>query len=100
MIICSSTSVAQNPVYCTPQSEFPFQDWIEDVTVGPLVNLESGKFLDYSTAGYSDYTDLVAPVIDRTQPVDFNLVAGFSGCESIQRSGTFYEGKINALDEI
>lgn len=64
---------------CTAQSDFPFQEWIEDVTVGTLTNLGSGKFRDYSTAGYSDYTDLVAPVLDRADPVSYVFNIGNSG---------------------
>gem|GEM_PF-1474908 len=64
---------------CPAQSEFPFQEWIEDLTVGPLSNLGSGKFRDYSSAGYSDYTDLESDPIDRANPIDYLLNAGFSG---------------------
>ena len=69
--------------YCPAQSAFPFEEWIEDVTVGTLENLGSGKFRDYNTAGYSDYTDLESSAIDRNQPVNFNLVAGFSGASTL-----------------
>jgi len=66
---------------CPAQSEFPFQEWIEDVTIGNLSNLGSGKFRDFSSAGYSDYTDLESDPIDRANPVDYTLNAGFSGAD-------------------
>lgn len=64
---------------CTAQAEFPFQEWIEDVTVGTLMNLGSGKFRDYSTAGYSDYTDLDPPILALGQPVSYTFTIGNSG---------------------
>ncbi len=64
---------------CTAQSEFPWQEWIEDVQIGTLENYDSGKFRNYATAGYSDYTDLVSAPIDRSNPVEYVLNTGFSG---------------------
>ena len=64
---------------CTAQAEFPFQEWIEDVTVGTLMNLGSGKFRDYSDAGYSDYTDLDPPTLALGQRVPYTFTIGNSG---------------------
>ncbi len=61
---------------CTAQSEFPFQEWIEDVTVGTLTNLGSGKFRDYASAGYSDYTDLDPPILEMGEPISYTFTIG------------------------
>jgi len=74
--VCGGTPPEEN---CTAQSEFPFQEWIEDVTIGPLANLGSGKFRDYATAGYSDFTDLSSDPVNRGNQVDYTFNAGFSG---------------------
>ena len=76
---CLSSCGNPPMVNCTAQAEFPFQEWIEDVTVGTLTNLGSGKFRDYSTAGYSDYTDLDPPVLEMGQPVSYSFTIGNSG---------------------
>jgi len=76
---------------CPAQSEFPFQEWIEDVTIGNLSNLGSGKFIDFSNAGYSDFTDLESAPNDRADLVEFTLNAGFSGANP----GDFWTGFID-----
>ncbi len=68
-----------SPPNCTAQADFPFQEWIEDVSFGSLENLGSGKFRDFSTAGYSDFTDLDPAAINRTNPVDYTFNIGNSG---------------------
>ena len=64
---------------CPAQADFPFQEWIEDVTIGTLSNLGSGKFIDFSDAGYSDFTDLESAPNDRADLVEYTFNAGFSG---------------------
>ncbi len=88
---CLSSCIAPPIANCPAQSEFPFQEWIEDVTIGSLSNLGSGKFRDYSSAGYSDYTDIVSDPIDRANPVNYNLNAGFSGANP----GDYWTGFID-----
>jgi len=78
ILMVSSLTVSSQTI-CPAQSEFPWQEWIEDVRIGDLTNYDSGKFRDYSTFGYSDYTDLVSTPIDRSNPVDYRFDGGSSG---------------------
>jgi len=43
------------------------------------MNLGSGKFRDYSDAGYSDYTDLDPPTLALGQRVPYTFTIGNSG---------------------
>jgi hypothetical protein len=55
------TSVPTNTNYCASKGIAPWELWVGNVTLGSINNT-SEKFKDFSTLGYSDYTNLTTTV--------------------------------------
>ena len=51
-----STSL-KSQTYCSSKGELPWEQWISNVQLN-TINNTSGKFKDFNTLGYSDYTHL------------------------------------------
>lgn len=73
LILLSNPISAQ---ICGAQADFPFQEWINNVTFGDLSNLNSGKFRTYASAGYSDYTDLTPTVLAKGTDINYQFDIG------------------------
>ncbi len=62
--------------YCASKGIKPFELWISNVQFN-IINNASGKFKDYSTLGYSDYTN-ISTSIPRQIPFPLTVTPGLS----------------------
>jgi hypothetical protein len=70
----------QNANYCASKSTEPYQEWVNGVTFGTINNTNQanqGKSINWSSIGYSDFTNLVTEV-NRGQSYPLSIAAGLS----------------------